>query len=80
MDVHSFTVNRSPIATITFLRTYFGATSELIVKDQAIQKILVPEIREKHLYEIKTKALNRFTNSDQDRLLKSKSYISPIDT
>lgn len=45
-DVHSFHVNRSPIAKVTFLRTYFGATSELIVNDQAIQKILVPEILE----------------------------------
>ena len=60
MDVHSFNVNRSPIATIPFLRTYFGATSELIVKDQAIKKIIVPEIRKKHLYEIKTKDIEPF--------------------
>ena len=46
-DVYSYHVDRSPIATSTFLCTYFGAASDILPNDQAIQKILVPEIREK---------------------------------
>jgi hypothetical protein len=42
-------VDRSPIATDTFLCTYFGATSEIIPNEQAIQKIQLPKIREKLL-------------------------------
>ena len=44
-DVYSFHVDRSPIPTDTFLCTYYGASSEIIVNSQAEQKILVPEIR-----------------------------------
>lgn len=44
-DVYSFHVDRSPIATDTFLCTYHGATSDIISNSQAKQKILVPEIR-----------------------------------
>jgi hypothetical protein len=52
-DVYSFHVDRSPIATDTFLCTYYGAPSEMIQNSQATQKILIPEIREelKKLYE-----------------------------
>jgi hypothetical protein len=46
-DVYSFHIDRSPIATDTFLCTYFGDASELISNEDAIQKIQVPEIREK---------------------------------
>jgi len=46
-DVYSYHVDRSPIATSTFLCTYFGAPSDILPNDQAIQKILIPEIREK---------------------------------
>lgn len=45
-DVYSFHVDRSPIPTATFLCTYVGASSELIANAQALQKVLVPEIRE----------------------------------
>ncbi len=44
-DVYSFHVDRSPVPTDTFLCTYYGAASEIIPNAQAIQKILVPEIR-----------------------------------
>jgi hypothetical protein len=44
-DVYSFHVDRSPIATDTFLCTYHGAASDIIANDEAQQKILVPEIR-----------------------------------
>jgi len=46
-DVYSYHVDRSPIATDTFLCTYFGAASDILPNDQAEQKILIPEIREK---------------------------------
>ncbi|MHC0440186.1 DUF1826 domain-containing protein [Flavobacterium sp. 3-210] len=46
-DVYSFHVDRSPIATDTFLCTYHGAASEIISNSQAEQKILIPEIRAK---------------------------------
>jgi len=46
-DVYSFHVDRSPIPTDTFLCTYQGVASDCIANDQAKQKILIPEIREK---------------------------------
>ena len=50
-DVYSFHVDRSPIATDTFLCTYYGDSSELIKNQDAIQKIQISEIREKILLE-----------------------------
>jgi hypothetical protein len=44
-DVYSYHVDRSPIATDTFLCTYHGAASDLIANEHAVQKILIPEIR-----------------------------------
>ena len=46
-DVYSFHVDRSPIATDTFLCTYHGAASDIIANSQAKQKILIPEIQTK---------------------------------
>lgn len=46
-DVYSFHVDRSPIATDTFLCTYYGASSDIVSNSQAEQKILIPEIRAK---------------------------------
>ncbi|HQZ26362.1 MAG TPA: DUF1826 domain-containing protein [Flavobacterium sp.] len=46
-DVYSYHVDRSPIATDTFLCTYHGAASDIIANTQAEQKIRIPEIREK---------------------------------
>ena len=46
-DVYSFHVDRSPIATDTFLCTYHGATSDIVSNSQAEQKILIPEVRAK---------------------------------
>lgn len=46
-DVYSYHVDRSPVATDTFLCTYYGATSDIIPNEQAEQKILIPEIRKK---------------------------------
>ncbi len=46
-DVYSYHVDRSPIATDTFLCIYHGAASDIIPNAQAEQKILIPEIRKK---------------------------------
>ncbi len=46
-DVYSFHVDRSPVATDTFLCTYHGAASDIVSNSQAEQKILIPEIRAK---------------------------------
>lgn len=46
-DVYSYHVDRSPITTDTFLCTYHGASSDIIANDEALQKILIPDIREK---------------------------------
>lgn len=45
-DVYSFHVDRSPVATDTFLCTYYGDTSEILPNAQAQQKVLIPEIRD----------------------------------
>jgi len=61
-DVYSFHVDRSPVATDTFLCTYYGESSEIIPNSQAIQKVLVPEIRnelKKYIME-QMKILNHF--------------------
>jgi hypothetical protein len=44
-DVYSFHVDRSPIATDTFLCTYHGAPSEILPNTQSEKKVLIPEIR-----------------------------------
>jgi len=44
-DVYSFHVDRSPIATDTFLCTYHGESSDILPNAQAEQKVLIPEIR-----------------------------------
>lgn len=51
-DVYSFHVDRSPIATDTFLCTYYGAPSEILPNALSEKKVLIPEIREelKKLY------------------------------
>lgn len=46
-DVYSFHVDHSPIESSTYLCTYFGAASDILRNDEAVQKILIPEIREK---------------------------------
>jgi len=45
-DVYSFHVDRSPVPTDTFLCTYYGESSELIPNAQALQKVLIPELRD----------------------------------
>jgi hypothetical protein len=64
-DVYSFHVDRSPIPTATFLCTYFGEASEIVPNSQAVQKILIPEIRAQ-LLELHS---NSKGNSDFDSFL-----------
>ncbi|WP_435354348.1 hypothetical protein [Emticicia sp. SJ17W-69] len=44
-DVYSFHVDSSPVPTDTFLCTYYGVPSDILPNSEAIQKILIPEIR-----------------------------------
>lgn len=44
-DVYSYHVDRSPIATDTFLCTYYGEPSDILPNSQSEKKVLVPEIR-----------------------------------
>jgi hypothetical protein len=45
-DEYSFYVDRSRIATSTFICTYHGAASDIIANEQPKQKVLIPESRE----------------------------------
>ena len=45
-DVYSFHADRSPVATDTFLCTYYGESSEILPNSQGIKKVLIPEIRD----------------------------------
>lgn len=64
-DVYSFHVDRSPVATDTFLCTYHGAASDILPNEQAEQKIQVPEIRKK-LKELYDGPENEFENFLKD--------------
>ncbi|MEY4522548.1 MAG: hypothetical protein RIT10_1733 [Bacteroidota bacterium] len=44
-DVYSFHVDRSPVPVATFLCTYYGDSSEIVSNSEAVQKIILPEIR-----------------------------------
>ncbi|WOE32230.1 MULTISPECIES: DUF1826 domain-containing protein [unclassified Acinetobacter] len=46
-DVYSYHVDRSPIEVDTFLCTYYGPASDILSSDQAQQKVVIPDIREK---------------------------------
>ena len=70
-DVYSFHVDRSPIATDTFLCTYHGTASDIIANEHAEQKILIPEIREK----INQSSVTSNTNSE---ILLSSKYSAAI--
>jgi len=58
-DVYSYHVDSSPIATDTYLCTYFGTSSDILPNNMVTQKILIPEIRNK-LKEIYTGPENEF--------------------
>jgi len=58
-DVYSYHVDSSPIATDTYLCTYFGASSDILPNNMVTQKILIPEIRIK-LKEIYNGPENKF--------------------
>lgn len=67
-DVYSFHVDRSPIATDTYLCTYHGAASDIVSNAQAEQKILIPEIR------AKLKELNDGTEEEFEDFLKENYF------
>lgn len=67
-DVYSFHVDRSPIATDTFLCTYYGTASDIIANDQAVPKALIPEIREQ------LKALHNGPSEEYEDFLKENYF------
>lgn len=67
-DVYSYHVDRSPIATDTFLCTYHGVASDIISNEQAEQKILIPEIRKK------LKDLHNGSSEDFENFLKENYF------
>ncbi len=80
-DVYSFHVDYSPIATSTFLCTYYGASSEILPNDEAIQKILLPEIHEKlkDLYNVEQRDFEAFLKDHYfDLHYEAKSKAKPI--
>jgi hypothetical protein len=80
-DVYSFHVDRSPIPTDTFLCTYYGEPSEILPNSEAIQKILIPEIRAelKKLYEGPDDGFNAFLKDNYfDLHYQAKDNAVPI--
>ena len=67
-DVYSYHVDRSPIATDTYLCTFHGAASEIIANAQAEQKIRIPEIREQ------LKALHNGPSEEFENFLKENYF------
>jgi hypothetical protein len=63
-DVYSYHVDSSPVPTNTFLCTYYGECSEILANAEAVQKIMVPEIREglMKIYDIREDEFEDFCN------------------
>jgi hypothetical protein len=61
-DVYSYHVDSSPVPTDTILCTYQGASSEILPNLDAIQKIMIPDIREglMKMYDIDEKDFEDF--------------------
>lgn len=80
-DVYSFHVDRSPLATDTFLCTYHGAASDIISNAQAKQKILIPEIRKKlkELHQGPSEEFGNFlTENYFDLHYQAQAHVTPI--
>jgi len=80
-DVYSYHVDRSPIATDTFLCTYYGAASDIISNAQAEQKILIPEIRKKleALYNGPSEEFENFLEENYfDLHYQAKPHVVPV--
>lgn len=80
-DVYSYHVDRSPIATDTFLCTYHGVASDIISNEQAEQKILIPEIR-KNLKELHNGPSEEFENFLKENYFdlhyQAQPHVAPI--
>ena len=80
-DVYSYHVDRSPIATDTFLCTYYGVASDIISNEQAEQKILIPEIRKKlkDLHKGPPEEFENFLKENYfDLHYQAKPHVAPI--
>lgn len=65
-DVYSFHVDSCPVPTDTFLCTYYGAPSDILLNSEAIQKITIPEIRDElqKLYDGDDKGFESFLSEN----------------
>ncbi len=63
-DVYSYHVDSSPVPTNTFLCTYYGECSEILANAEAMQKIMIPEIRDglMKIYDIREDEFEDFCN------------------
>jgi hypothetical protein len=80
-DVYSYHVDRSPIATDTFLCTYHGASSDILPNADAEQKIQIQGIRAKlkDLYQISEDDLDTFAKENYfDLHYQAKPNTKPI--
>ena len=80
-DVYSYHIDRSPVATDTFLCTYHGVASDIISNGQAEQKILIPEIRKKlaALHNGPSEELENFLKENYfDLHYQAKPHATPI--
>lgn len=80
-DVYSFHVDRSPIPTDTILCTYYGAASNILPNNAAIQKIQIPFIRTelKKIFEGSEDSFEDFlTENFYDLHYEAKSGTDPI--
>lgn len=80
-DVYSYHVDRSPIESDTFLCTYYGEPSEILPNAMAIQKILIPGVREELLkiYQGPEEGFDEFLKEHFfDLHYQSKPFAQPI--
>ena len=66
-DVMSFHVDRAPVEVDTFLCTYFGAPSEGLDNDDAVLRVLDPEVRTALLAEWRNDSDERGDDRGNDR-------------
>lgn len=80
-DVYSYHVDRAPIASSTFLCTYYGAASDILPNAQAEQKIHLPAIRNelKKMYDGNEEGFDAFlTENFFDLHYQAKPNAQPI--
>lgn len=80
-DVYSFHADHSPIEASTFLCTYYGAASDLLPNNEAVQKVTIPAIRQQlqKLHEGKDEEFEVFLNDHYfDLHYEAQPHAQPI--